>query len=166
MYGILLVDDERWVRTSLRRVVGQTGLPFEVRHECANGLEAMDWLEANGADLVLADIKMPVMDGMALAERLKGRCDVVIVSGHDDFPLVQKALRSGVRDYLLKPVEAEEMQVCLNRWVESRAAAPQPGPPPGERICTSCPRSSRCCGLSTSHFPATLRCRRWPHAFT
>jgi YesN/AraC family two-component response regulator len=126
MYTVLLVDDERWVRVALRRVIERTGLPFEVVHECTNGLDALDWLKSHKADLVLADIKMPVMDGLALVEQLRqmgGNQDVIIVSGHDDFRYAQTAIRSGVTDYMLKPVEEEDMKKSLDKWIQKQAAA-------------------------------------------
>lgn len=128
MYNVLLVEDERWVRVVLRQMVERTGLPFRIVHECTNGLEALDWLKEGEADLVLADVKMPVMDGLAFVEelnRLDRKPSVVMVSGHDDFPIVQMALRCGVKDYLLKPVEKEDMHACLSRWMEGTARPPE-----------------------------------------
>jgi YesN/AraC family two-component response regulator len=135
MYGILLVEDERWVRAGLRRVVEQTGLPFRVVHESENGLEALDWLKQNRADLVLTDIRMPVMDGLALAERLREAKDapeVIIISGHDDFEYAQKALRSRVFDYLLKPVEAEDLRKVLNGWLKRESQRQNAEPSDGQ----------------------------------
>ena len=53
MNSLLLVDDERWVRAALRHTIEKLDKPFKVVHECANGLEALDWLKDNEADLVL-----------------------------------------------------------------------------------------------------------------
>ncbi|EGO63845.1 response regulator [Acetonema longum] len=131
MNRILLVDDEKWVRSALKWTVEKTCLPFNVVHECANGLEALDWLRGNQADLVLTDIGMPVMDGITLVNELHRKScspDVVIISVYDDFPFVQKALRNGVRDYLLKPVQPEEMHQCLTKWLEERKPADGPIP--------------------------------------
>lgn len=129
-HDILLVDDERWVRAALRWTVEQTGLPFRVVEECSNGREALDWLKQNQVDLVLTDIRMPVMDGLTLAKELKQSSardtDVIIISVHDDFSLVQQALREGVSDYLLKPVETEHLETCLNNWLHKRAGALAP----------------------------------------
>lgn len=122
---ILLVDDERWVRAALKWTVEQTGLGFRVVHECSNGKEALEWLRSNQVDLVLTDIRMPVMDGLALAKELKSSrlrsTEVIIISVHDDFSLVQQALREGVADYLLKPVETEQLTICLTNWLNKAA---------------------------------------------
>lgn len=128
-HDILLVDDERWVRAALKWTIEQTGLPFRVAKECANGREALDWLRGNRADLVMTDIRMPVMDGLTLAKELKTmakwQTDVIIISVHDDFSLVQQALREGVSDYLLKPVETEQLRDCLSAWLGKRSAVAQ-----------------------------------------
>lgn len=123
MHSILLVEDERWVRTALRKTIEKTGLAFRVIHEITNGVEAVDWLNDHAVDLMLTDIRMPVMDGLALMEEIRRRkigTDVVIVSGHDDFAYAQRAIRSGAFDYMLKPVEAENMKVCLQKWLNHR----------------------------------------------
>lgn len=121
MYSILLTEDEKWVRIALKKVIEKTGLPYKVVYEATNGIEASDWLKANKVDLVMTDIRMPVMDGVALLEDIRGMgldTEVVVVSGHDDFGYAQKAIRLGVFDYLLKPVESDNMKACLQRWQE------------------------------------------------
>ncbi|KRE75033.1 response regulator transcription factor [Paenibacillus sp. Soil750] len=121
MYKIILVDDEKWVRVVLRKAVEQTKLPVAIMQECGNGLEALDALQHHQADLVISDIKMPVMDGIGLAEQLALKSvNVILVSGYDDFQLAQKAIRYGVKDFLLKPVETEAMADCLRRWIQER----------------------------------------------
>ncbi|MEH7387330.1 response regulator [Bacillus sp. JJ1521] len=120
MHQILLVEDERWIRTSIRKTIEKTGLPFQVVHESTNGLEANDWLTGNKVDLVLTDIRMPAMDGITLfkeARRQKIDIDVIIISGHDDFAYTQQAIRLGAFDYLLKPVEQEGMKETLTKWL-------------------------------------------------
>jgi len=123
MYSIMLVEDEKWVRTALRRTIEKVSLPFSVARECENGLEALDWLRGNSVDLILTDIRMPVMDGLAFLRELRrdrDDLDVIIISVHDDFHFIQQALREGVADYLLKPVELPEMAACLEKWLERR----------------------------------------------
>jgi YesN/AraC family two-component response regulator len=127
MNTILLVDDERWVRTSIRKTIERTELPFEVINECSNGLEALDWLKDHTVDLILADIRMPVMDGLQFIERireLRPSQAAVVVSGHDDFTYVQKALRLKTIDYLLKPVDVDDMRKCLQGYLSVRKESP------------------------------------------
>lgn len=120
MKNILLVDDERWVRTALKWSIKNLHLPLHVSHECENGLEALDWIKQNDVDLVLTDVRMPIMDGLTFVKELrelKGEQDVIVISVHDEFQFVQKALRSGVSDYLLKPIEDDDLRACLEKWL-------------------------------------------------
>jgi YesN/AraC family two-component response regulator len=120
-YQILLVEDEKWVRTALRKVIEKINLPFTVIHESHNGLEAWEWLERGHADIVLTDIRMPVMDGLALLKQIRNEgkpTDIIIVSGHDEFAYAQQAVRLGAFDYFLKPVEAEDMTACFRNWLQ------------------------------------------------
>jgi YesN/AraC family two-component response regulator len=120
MKKVLLVDDERWVRTALKWTINKLNLPLQVVHECQNGLEALDWIKMNEVDLILTDIRMPVMDGLALVKELStlnGAYEVIVISVHDEFQFVQQSMRSGVTDYLLKPIEENEIKVCLEKWL-------------------------------------------------
>ncbi|MDF2959360.1 MAG: two component transcriptional regulator, AraC family [Paenibacillus sp.] len=134
MYQVLLVDDERWVRTSLKRVLEKTGLPFSVVKEASNGLEALDWLKENRVDLIMTDVRMPVMGGLNFVQEVRQQNrsqPIILVSGYDDFQYVQQAIRLGVADYLLKPVEVEDMSRCLDKWLDQKQLQPdgQPDPP-------------------------------------
>jgi YesN/AraC family two-component response regulator len=123
MKNILLVDDERWVRTALKWTIKNLNLPVTVTHECANGLEALDWIKQNDVDLVITDVRMPIMDGLSFVKELRERNldkDIIVISVHDEFQFVQQALRSGVYDYLLKPIEEEDLRVCLEKWLNKQ----------------------------------------------
>ncbi len=123
MNSILIVDDEKWVRSALKWTVEQTGLPVKVAGQCANGLEALDWLKSNHADLVLADITMPIMNGLVFLEQLRlagNEQDVIFITVNEDFCCVQQALRGGAIDYLLKPVEEGPLTVCLKKWLSRK----------------------------------------------
>jgi YesN/AraC family two-component response regulator len=124
MKKILLVDDERWVRTALKWTINKLNLPLQVIHECQNGLEALDWIKMNEVDLILTDIRMPVMDGLSLVKELSTlneSYEVIVISVHDEFQFVQQAIRSGVTDYLLKPIEENEIKACLEKWLNKKS---------------------------------------------
>ncbi|SER56940.1 response regulator [Psychrobacillus sp. OK032] len=123
MKRVLLVDDERWVRKALMWSIRKLNLSLQIVHECANGLEALDWIKQNDVDLVLTDIRMPVMDGLTLVKELNKldiNLDCIVISVHDEFQIVQQAIRSGVTDYLLKPIEEEELRGCLEKWLNKQ----------------------------------------------
>jgi YesN/AraC family two-component response regulator len=117
MYSVLIADDERWVRASLKKIVERTDLPFKVLYEASHGLEVLDLVKQYDIDVVITDIRMPIMDGLQLARSIHEQqlnIAIIIVSGHDEFQYAQQAVKLGVRDYLLKPVMVEEMHTSLS----------------------------------------------------
>ena len=112
MYRILLVDDEALIREAVSENVKWEQYGYELAGSCENGKEALEFIGKNPVDVVLTDICMPYMDGMQLSEKL---CEdyptvkIIILSGYDDFDYAKKAIRYGVKEYLLKPITAEEM---------------------------------------------------------
>jgi YesN/AraC family two-component response regulator len=126
LYSTLIVDDEKWVRTALRCTIEESGLPVWIAKECGDGEDALGWLAANQVDLVLADIRMPRLDGLSLVRKLRAlgsEQDVVLITVHDDFRFIQEALRLGVVDYLVKPVQTEDIAACFEKWLKRRPAA-------------------------------------------
>jgi len=89
---------------------------FAVADAARDGLAALPLLEQNEYDLVITDIRMPGMDGLSLVERIRsmGRSvPVIILSGYDEFDYARAALRFGVSEYLLKPLQDEELRDAL-----------------------------------------------------
>lgn len=118
MYSILIADDERWVRASLRKMIERTELPFEVVREASHGLEVLDLLKQYHIDVVITDICMPIMNGLQLAQSINEQnmnIDIIMVSGHDEFKYAQQAVKLGIKDYLLKPVMVEDMYAILTK---------------------------------------------------
>lgn len=120
MYKVMIVDDEPLFRDYLRLKMDWAALGFEVCCEARNGSEALLEAEKHRPHVALVDINMPIMDGIELASRLKARFDriaIVFISGHNEFDYLQKAIRTGVQDYLLKPFNEEEMIATLTRII-------------------------------------------------
>jgi len=119
MYKVLIVDDEIFVRKGLINLMDWTSLQYEICGEAENGLEAIGLIEQLKPDLVIADIRMPVLDGLALIKRVKEEGEhqplFIIVSGYHDFSYAQQALRYNVQDYILKPVDEEELESTLRK---------------------------------------------------
>ena len=116
---ILLVDDEYYVRQSLlRRIRNLENEDFKVIGEAENGEEALDMLRKHDIQLVITDIRMPVMDGLDLTRKILEQYPhilTVILTGYADFEYARKALRYGAFDYLLKPVSEESLDNLLSR---------------------------------------------------
>ncbi|MFC7063364.1 response regulator transcription factor [Halobacillus seohaensis] len=109
---VLIVDDEPIICQGLSRTVPWEDLGAEVVGEAYDGEEALEFMDEEDVDLVLSDVRMPVMDGLELAEQI--RCQypqtrMIIISGYDEFDYAKRAMRQGVKDYLLKPVDINEL---------------------------------------------------------
>ena len=118
LYRIILVDDEEEVRKSIIRKIDWQAVGFTVVGDAENGEDALEKIEALEPDVVLTDIRMPYMDGLTLAEKIRQRypsMKIVIFSGYDDFDYAKRAIKLNVTEYILKPVNVEELSEILTR---------------------------------------------------
>lgn len=114
----MIVDDEAEVREGIAHKIDWASLGFEVVAEAENGLEALEKAESMEVDLLLTDIKMPFMDGLTMVGEfslLHPSAKVIIFSGFDDMDYARQAIKLGVAEYVLKPVNAEELTDILKR---------------------------------------------------
>lgn len=120
-YRVLLVDDEEELRFGIRRKIPWEELGFTLAGEAENGREALELAEQIQPDVVLTDIKMPFMDGLELCRRLRKQFPAVkllIFSGFDDFEYARQAIGANVFEYILKPINAQELSQVLVRLHE------------------------------------------------
>ena len=118
MYGVLLIDDEVNIRDSSRRIVPWEQHGFSVVGEAGNGLEALEMLEEVRPDVIITDIRMPYLDGIAFireVRRLYPDIVLIILSGYDEFTYAQTAIRYNVSEYVIKPVTTQDMEALLER---------------------------------------------------
>lgn len=124
---ILVVDDEQIILAGMRKILENIeAIPCQVKTAC-NAMEALEILENFGADLVITDISMPRINGIELVKEAKrqGLCkQFLILSGFSEFDYAQQALRAGVADYLLKPINPEELKQAV---IEAAHRAGQQG---------------------------------------
>jgi len=121
---ILIVDDDAMIRKALAAFLGR-----QLGHEVVqseNGLDALELFGRHPFHLVIADIRMPGMDGIELLRKIKGlregsMTDVVIVTGHGDMSTAIQALRAGAYDYLLKPPDIEHLALLVERVAEHQS---------------------------------------------
>lgn len=121
-YKYMVVEDEDLIRQNIVKKIESMSLPFEFIGDADNGRDALDLIDQRYPDIVFTDIKMPIMDGLEMAEELHfsyPQMKIIIITSYNDFSFAQKAIRFGVTDYLLKPVDPDEMRVVLNRILES-----------------------------------------------
>lgn len=105
MKKVLIVDDDFLVRTYLKQMINWEEHGFYIVDDAKNGREALEILQRDGADILIADISMPIMDGIELTRQVKRfspRTHILILSCHDDFIYVKEAMKLGIDDYLLK----------------------------------------------------------------
>lgn len=123
MYSVILVDDERSLRESIERLVDWEGNGFELIGTAENGLDALELIEKKGVpDLVITDIKMPVMDGIEFAKTLREEypsIKIAFLSGYDEFQYAVEGIRLNVVSYLLKPISKNEIEEFLNSLKEA-----------------------------------------------
>lgn len=115
--NILIADDEKIEREGIRYLLALEKGERRI-FEAANGKQAMQILRTENIDMILTDIKMPVMDGLELARRAKElfpEIRIVIFSGYNDFTFAQEAIRYGVTDYILKPVDPDNFHEIIEK---------------------------------------------------
>ena len=118
LYRIMLVDDEEEVRKAMIRQMDWERLGFTVVGDAENGQEALEKLEQLEPEVIMTDIRMPYMDGLTLTARIREKypsIKILIFSGYDDFEYAQQAIKLNVAEYILKPVNGEELAEILNR---------------------------------------------------
>lgn len=126
--NVLIVDDEAQIRRWFESLLARTGLPIEVIASCGNGAEALALCREHAVDLVITDIRMPIMDGLELIRCLAREQPAVrtlILSSYDEFKYASEALKLGADDYMLKAeitIEAlrEAVEKAHGRMVAER----------------------------------------------
>ncbi len=126
MRTIMIVDDERNIRLGIKAIIERE---YPGRYDIAlasGGEEALEAIEARRIDIVITDIRMPGMDGMALirhAYHSHHRPSILILSGYDEFQYAREAIKYEVKEYLLKPIVREELHGAIARIEEELTRA-------------------------------------------
>ncbi|MDO3409289.1 response regulator [Saccharibacillus sp. CPCC 101409] len=118
---VLLVDDETIDLEWMRRRVLSGGLDIELAGAVTSGFAALERLKEQPVDLILSDIRMPIMTGTEFARRAKvinPKLKIVFISGHEEFDYAREAIEISASAYLLKPVKDEDLYATLNRLCE------------------------------------------------
>ena len=117
MIRVLLVEDEELIREGLRLTTPWQEWGMEVVGEAADGEAGMKKILELKPDVVITDVKMPKMSGLEMIEQLRGQvtCEYIILSGYDEFALVKQAIHLEVQEYLLKPVDDEELRAVMEQ---------------------------------------------------
>lgn len=116
MPRIVIVDDESIFRRGLRKMIAELDPDWEVVGEARDGYEALQLVGDLKPEAVLTDIRMPRMNGIQLQQMLREKFPgilCVVISGFDDFIYIQQSMRQGAKDYMMKPIEREELAKVL-----------------------------------------------------
>ena len=132
MVNILIADDEPEIRLALEKMISQHYQEEFRIYQAEHGERALEIAFSIKIDLIITDIKMPVCTGLEMMEKLKAQkyyCQIIVVSGFDEYSLVREAMKLGACDYLLKPMESEEfyklMDNCLIQLTATHALSKQ-----------------------------------------
>jgi len=119
MVKILIVDDLLADRRNIRSLLtGFTHFNIQITGEAENGLQALEQIEANRPDIVISDIEMPLCDGFELARNIRMHYPVIKIifcSLYDEFEYARQALYFGGYGYILKPIDPNELEQCIQR---------------------------------------------------
>ena len=132
MYQLLIVDDEVAIRNGICNYFPWHDLGFQVAGQCENGRQALEYCLSHSVDVILCDIKMPIMDGLELAQELHQRklgINMVLLSGYREFEFARQALKYNIKHYILKPTKYEELAEVFVKIKDEldQERSPQPG---------------------------------------
>jgi len=115
---VFLVDDEIVVREGIRESFPWDDSPYTLVGEAPDGEMAIPMIRDTNPDIVITDIKMPFMDGIELCRLLRSQLPwigIIVLSGYDEFEYARQCIQLGVREYLLKPINAEDLRQALDK---------------------------------------------------
>ncbi|MBP1991984.1 helix-turn-helix domain-containing protein [Paenibacillus eucommiae] len=117
---VLVVDDQRLSRAGIIKMIAWDRLDLQLAGECANGHEALEMIGDLEVDIVITDVRMPILGGLELIEHAKElypHMAFLVISGFDDYTYVRKSIHLSVADYLLKPVDQLELNDILEKLI-------------------------------------------------
>lgn len=118
MYNVLFVDDDISLRYIVSKMKVWNNSEFRITKQAKNGQEALEFLENYDFDVVITDIRMPIIDGLELLELIRERnidVFVVLVSTYSEFEYAKRGLQLGAVDYVIKPLKEDELRKVLDK---------------------------------------------------
>lgn len=118
MYKVLIVDDEKYVISLIEKLIDWKKLGMEVVGSAGDGMKGVELVEELKPDILIADVKMPGFDGISLVKRVREidrDIKFIIISGHKKFEYAKSVMKYNVEDYILKPIDKEELEGILQK---------------------------------------------------
>lgn len=126
IFKLIIVDDEDIIREGISQQISWVENGFELTEVFEDGAKALSFIKEHKVDVVISDIYMPYMDGLALSRELADHYPeimVLLLTGYDDFEYAHEAVKNQVREFLLKPITASELEEVLRKvWNELYSA--------------------------------------------
>ncbi|WP_055077959.1 response regulator transcription factor [Lagierella massiliensis] len=116
MLRCAIIDDEKSVHKIINNIIEKDGLPLIISNSAYDGIEGKSLIKKNNFDIIFIDIQMPYLDGFDLISKYPNN-NYIVVTAFDYFDYAQKALRLGVKDILLKPIDREQLAEAVNRAI-------------------------------------------------
>ena len=124
MATVLIVDDSKMMRRNLRKILTEAG--HQVVGEATNGAEALSEYANTKPDLVTMDINMPVLDGIEAVKRILidfPEARIIVISAHNEQSRVYQAIKSGAKNYVVKPIAANKVIDVINAVLQQKDPA-------------------------------------------
>lgn len=118
MYKVLIVDDEKYVISLIEKLIDWEKLGMKVVGSAGDGMKGVELVEELKPDILIADVKMPGFDGISLVKRVREidrDIKFIIISGHKKFEYAKSVMKYNVEDYILKPIDKEELEGILQK---------------------------------------------------
>ena len=115
MYRVMLIDDDKNIIQGLQRCISWEELGFQVAYAESDPAAALERLRQNRVELLVTDISMPELSGLELIAKVRQfyAPEVILLSGYNEFSFAKRAIELGVSQYLLKPIETDELKKAL-----------------------------------------------------
>jgi two-component system response regulator YesN len=120
MHNVLIIDDEPWSRQVVKALGAWESLQLNVIGEAEDGREGLKLIEELEAHIVVTDMRMPGLEGVELLKEMNERfpfLKIIVMSGYNDFVYLKQAIRSRAIEYLLKPIDPEELNAALAQCI-------------------------------------------------
>lgn len=121
MIKIVIIDDEKWIRKLVIKLLPHNKFSMKICGEAEDGIEGLKLIKDCKPDIIITDIRMPLLSGLELIKRVNKEhpsSQIIVISGYDNFDYAQKAIKYGVVDFILKPIEQHELENAIRNAVK------------------------------------------------
>lgn len=121
MYNVLITDDDEIIREGIKRLIPWEEFNVGIVSTAANGKEALAYMSENKVDILITDVSMPEMSGIDLirnAKKIQMQIKCIVISAYNEFSYVKEAAKLGIENYILKPIDEQELANTITSAVE------------------------------------------------